>query len=166
MCDECTWHHKTFLVQLYWHMAIKLCCIILKSAARCAAAGMRVWTFRGSCPGKTLKLHRQQVIISKGDEHRPTGHDYKGQTDTAFLSIYQAPTPTPTHSPTPQKPTTKTWPQQQVCGHFDVKSVTDLGDQQPLITDALITALDPLTSNRDQRYTHSFRGGFILHVRS
>ena len=24
MCDECTWHHKTFLVQLYWHLAIKL----------------------------------------------------------------------------------------------------------------------------------------------
>ena len=27
MCDECTWHHKTFLVQLYWHLAIKLYCI-------------------------------------------------------------------------------------------------------------------------------------------
>ena len=26
MCDECTWHHKTFLVQLYWHLAIKLYC--------------------------------------------------------------------------------------------------------------------------------------------
>ena len=24
MCDECTWHHKTFLRQLYWHLAIKL----------------------------------------------------------------------------------------------------------------------------------------------
>ena len=24
MCDECTWHHKTFLVQLYCHLAIKL----------------------------------------------------------------------------------------------------------------------------------------------
>ena len=24
MCDECTWHHKIFLVQLYWHLAIKL----------------------------------------------------------------------------------------------------------------------------------------------
>ena len=24
MCDECTWHHKAFLRQLYWHLAIKL----------------------------------------------------------------------------------------------------------------------------------------------
>ena len=24
MRDECTWHHKTFPVQLYWHLAIKL----------------------------------------------------------------------------------------------------------------------------------------------
>ena len=24
MCDECTWHHKTFLVQWCWHLAIKL----------------------------------------------------------------------------------------------------------------------------------------------
>ena len=30
MCDECTWHHKTFLVQsVYWHLAIKLYCIVL-----------------------------------------------------------------------------------------------------------------------------------------
>ena len=28
MCDECTWHHKTFLVQLYWHLAIKLYCVV------------------------------------------------------------------------------------------------------------------------------------------
>ena len=28
MCDECTWHHKTFPVQLYWHLEIKLCCIV------------------------------------------------------------------------------------------------------------------------------------------
>ena len=24
MCDECTWYHKTFLAQLYRHLAIKL----------------------------------------------------------------------------------------------------------------------------------------------
>ena len=24
--NECTWHHKTFLVQLYWHLVIKLYC--------------------------------------------------------------------------------------------------------------------------------------------
>ena len=24
MCDECTWHYKTFLVQLYWHLTIKM----------------------------------------------------------------------------------------------------------------------------------------------
>ena len=30
MCDECTWHHKTFLVQsVYWHLAVKLYCIVL-----------------------------------------------------------------------------------------------------------------------------------------
>ena len=30
MCDECTWHHKTFLVQsVYWHLAIKLYCIVI-----------------------------------------------------------------------------------------------------------------------------------------
>ena len=30
MCDECTWHNKTFLVQsVYWHLAIKLYCIIV-----------------------------------------------------------------------------------------------------------------------------------------
>ena len=29
MCDECTWHHKTFLMQsVYWHLAIKLYCIL------------------------------------------------------------------------------------------------------------------------------------------
>ena len=29
MCDECTWHHNTFLVQsVYWHLAIKLYCIV------------------------------------------------------------------------------------------------------------------------------------------
>ena len=26
MCDKWTWHHKTFLMQLYWHLAIKLYC--------------------------------------------------------------------------------------------------------------------------------------------
>ena len=26
MCDECAWHHKIFLVQLYWHLAAKLYC--------------------------------------------------------------------------------------------------------------------------------------------
>ena len=30
MWDECTWHHEIFLVQsLYWHLAIKLYCIVL-----------------------------------------------------------------------------------------------------------------------------------------
>ena len=29
MCDECTWHHKTFLMQLYWYWAIKLYCYIV-----------------------------------------------------------------------------------------------------------------------------------------
>ena len=29
MCCECTWHRRTFLVQLYWHLAIKLYCILL-----------------------------------------------------------------------------------------------------------------------------------------
>ena len=24
MCNECSWGHKTFLVQLYWHLTIKL----------------------------------------------------------------------------------------------------------------------------------------------
>ena len=28
MCDECTLHHKTFPVQLYWHLAIKLYSIV------------------------------------------------------------------------------------------------------------------------------------------
>ena len=27
MCDECTWHHKTILVEsVYWHLAVKLHC--------------------------------------------------------------------------------------------------------------------------------------------
>ena len=32
MCDECTWHHETFLVQsVYWHLAISVIvyCIVL-----------------------------------------------------------------------------------------------------------------------------------------
>ena len=30
MCDECTSHHKTCLVQsVYWHLAIKLYCTVL-----------------------------------------------------------------------------------------------------------------------------------------
>ena len=30
MCNERTWQEKTFLAQLYWHLAIKLyCCIVL-----------------------------------------------------------------------------------------------------------------------------------------
>ena len=28
MCDECTWHHKTVLVQLYRHWAIRLYCSV------------------------------------------------------------------------------------------------------------------------------------------
>ena len=28
LCDECTWHHKTFLVQLHSDLAIKLCYIL------------------------------------------------------------------------------------------------------------------------------------------
>ena len=33
MCDECTWHQKTFLGQsVYWHLAIKLYCISLATA--------------------------------------------------------------------------------------------------------------------------------------
>ena len=35
MRDECTWHHKTFLVQsVYWHLAIKLYCIVTSTEAR------------------------------------------------------------------------------------------------------------------------------------
>ena len=29
MCNGCTWHHKAFLVQLYWPLAIKLYFIVL-----------------------------------------------------------------------------------------------------------------------------------------
>ena len=39
MCDECTWHHKTFLVQLYWHLAIKLYCIVLLYCRNCSVLG-------------------------------------------------------------------------------------------------------------------------------
>ena len=28
VCDVCIWHHKTFLVQLYWHLGIKLNCTV------------------------------------------------------------------------------------------------------------------------------------------
>ena len=32
MCDESTWHHKTFLVQsVYSHLAVKCYCIVLPS---------------------------------------------------------------------------------------------------------------------------------------
>ena len=35
MCDDCTWHHITFLVQsLYWHLAIKLYCCYCYSCRR------------------------------------------------------------------------------------------------------------------------------------
>ena len=34
MCDECTWHHKTFLTQLYQHLAIKLYCIVVLKVAK------------------------------------------------------------------------------------------------------------------------------------
>ena len=30
MCGGCTWHCKTFLVQLYWHLAIKLYVVLLR----------------------------------------------------------------------------------------------------------------------------------------
>ena len=30
MYDECTWHHKTFLMQLYWHLVIKLYILFLR----------------------------------------------------------------------------------------------------------------------------------------
>ena len=30
LCDEWTWHHKTFLLQLYWHQAIRPYCILTK----------------------------------------------------------------------------------------------------------------------------------------
>ena len=37
MCDECTWHHKTFLVQwVYWHLAIKLYCNCIVLYCMCA----------------------------------------------------------------------------------------------------------------------------------
>ena len=34
VCDECTWHHKTFLTQLYQHLAIKLYCIVVLKVAK------------------------------------------------------------------------------------------------------------------------------------
>ena len=49
MCDDCTWHHKTFLVQLYWHFAIKLYCIVAElhcfktSLARCTVLLLSLW---------------------------------------------------------------------------------------------------------------------------
>ena len=32
ICDDCTWHHKTFPEQLHWHLAIKLYCVVLYQA--------------------------------------------------------------------------------------------------------------------------------------
>ena len=29
MCDECTWHHKTFLVRVHRHLAINVFCFLL-----------------------------------------------------------------------------------------------------------------------------------------
>ena len=45
MCDECTWHHKTFLMELYWHLAIQLYCIpgprsAVVSASDCGSEGL------------------------------------------------------------------------------------------------------------------------------
>ena len=37
MCDECTWHHKTFQVHLYRHLATKLCCTGLGNTVTCIA---------------------------------------------------------------------------------------------------------------------------------
>ena len=51
MCDECTWHHKTFLVQLYWHLAVKLYCVCVHS---CSAAE---WTTIAT--GSTSERGRQ-----------------------------------------------------------------------------------------------------------
>ena len=36
MCDECTWRHKTFLVKLFWHLAIKLYCIKTYNSSACS----------------------------------------------------------------------------------------------------------------------------------
>ena len=42
MCDECTWHHNTFVVQsVYWHLAIKLYRIIVLCVCVCTCARAR-----------------------------------------------------------------------------------------------------------------------------
>ena len=52
MRDECTWHHKTFLVQSeYWHLAIKLYCYacfplnIRSSVSHSLSVWMPLWAF-------------------------------------------------------------------------------------------------------------------------
>ena len=63
MCDECTWHHKTFLMELYWLLAIKLYCIpgprsAVVSASDCESEGLGFESHQSHvgflCPGRLL----------------------------------------------------------------------------------------------------------------
>ena len=62
MCDECTWHHKTFLVQLYWHLAIKLYCIVFVSSLGSQQKGDLDFCVRSN-PSRDLTTKKQQHLF-------------------------------------------------------------------------------------------------------
>ena len=78
--DECTWHRKTFLVQLCWHLAIKLDCIVLHCPVLVVCTNQ--WRKRGppsgrssSSPSSVLPLSKQPAtpcshLLLNGDPKR------------------------------------------------------------------------------------------------
>ena len=77
MCDECTWHHKTFLVQsVHWHLAIKLYCMLkgwcvcLKASVRFhRACDRRITLFFSRCRGSGSLLGKSCCFSWRLDFH-------------------------------------------------------------------------------------------------
>ena len=86
LCDDCTWHHKT-LVQLYWHLAIKLYCI--RDGGREGVGEEYLWIARPRVPTRKDGRDRQpwhRTINVKGDGDAATAKQHVYSATCSFNS--------------------------------------------------------------------------------
>ena len=69
ICDEYTWHHKTVLVQLYWHLAIKLLFFVTE-----------IWTVELELASEIPSLPDNSILSDSG--HTATQHNYLWELQT------------------------------------------------------------------------------------
>ena len=68
MCNESTWHHKTFLAQLYWHLAMKLQSIVLTLSNEAPVYFIDTWQWSCNVLYWHLAMKLQCIVLTLGNE--------------------------------------------------------------------------------------------------